>query len=292
MFVFRVLNTVPYTNRAGAKDLVASIHSFFTSNILVGLAVLISWKQFGGTPIECMVPLDFTNAWVQYSNNYCWAQPTYFIPFTAPLVEEITPADVVVDGMARGNGEPRIVKKGGEKVSYYQWMSFFLLFEAACFRLPCFIWKYFASQSGMQVGEILRVSSDENNAVPLVKKANITALCIHLKGVLRFQKRLKLKNIVPHKFLRFLNIKYSAYYVTFIYFVAKLAFLGNVILQSKLLTHYMLPTEKQSRFGFDMWKNIFWGNGGNETWRENGVFPRVTLCDFQPKKNIVMTWQS
>ncbi|CCD61803.1 Innexin-7 [Caenorhabditis elegans] len=287
MFVFRVLNTVPYTNRTGAKDLVASIHSFLTSNLLVGLAVLISWKQFGGTPIECMVPLDFTSAWVQYSNNYCWAQPTYFIPFTEELVEQVVdPADVVADGITIGNGgnRPRFVKKGGEKISYYQWMSFFLLFEAACFRLPCFIWKYFASQSGMQVGEILRVASDENNAVPLVKKANIDALCIHLRGVLRFQKRLKLKKIVPHKILRFLNIKYSAYYVTFIYFVAKVAFLLNVILQSKLLNKYMLPHDRQQNFGFDMWKTIFYGStNGNETWRENGVFPRVTLCDFETR---------
>lgn len=287
MFVFRVLNTVPYTNRTGAKDLVASVHSFLTSNLLVGLAVLISWKQFGGTPIECMVPLDFTSAWVQYSNNYCWAQPTYFIPFTSELVEQvIDPSDVVADGITVGGRgpKPRYVKKGGEKISYYQWMSFFLLFEAACFRLPCFIWKYFASQSGMQVGEILRVASDENNAVPLVKKANIDALCIHLKGVLRFQKRLKLKKIVPHKILRFLNIKYSAYYVTFIYFVAKVAFLANVFLQSNLLNKYMLPHDRQQNFGFDMWKSIFYGgSNGNESWRESGVFPRVTLCDFETR---------
>ncbi|CAB3410047.1 unnamed protein product [Caenorhabditis bovis] len=279
MFVFRVLNTVPYTNKTGAKDLIASLHSFLTSNLLVGLAVLISWKQFGGNPIECMVPLDFTGAWVQYSNNYCWAQPTYFVPFSSPLVEEVREDDVVADGIALGSKkEPRIVKKGGEKISYYQWMSFFLLFEAACFRLPCFIWKYFASQSGMQVGEILRVASDENNAVPLVKKANVDALCIHLRGVLRFQKRLKMKNIVPHKFFRFLNLKYSSYYVTFVYFLAKIAFLVNVVLQIKLLNEYMLPRDAQKNYGFDMWKTIF--TGGNDTWRENGVFPRVTLCDL------------
>ncbi|CAI2352102.1 unnamed protein product [Caenorhabditis sp. 36 PRJEB53466] len=287
MFIFRVLNTVPYTNRTGAKDLVASVHSFLTSNLLIGLAVLISWKQFGGNPIECMVPLDFTSAWVQYSNNLCWAQPTYFIPFTSELVEQVSDAsDVVPDGITLGSqkGAPRVVKKGGEKISYYQWMAFFLLFEAACFRLPCFIWKYFASQSGMQVGEILRVASDENNAVPMVKKANIDALCIHLRGVLRFQKRLKLKKIVPHKILRFLNIKYSAHYVTFIYFIAKIAFLLNVVLQSNLLNRYMLPHDRQKNFGFDIWKTIFSSySDGNETWRENGVFPRVTLCDFETR---------
>ncbi|KAK6011032.1 S25 ribosomal protein, partial [Ostertagia ostertagi] len=71
MFVFRVLNAVPYSNEQGAKDVIASLHSFLTCNLLVGLAVLVSWKQFGGKPIECMVPTDFTSAWVQVSIIFC-----------------------------------------------------------------------------------------------------------------------------------------------------------------------------------------------------------------------------
>ncbi|VDM70513.1 unnamed protein product [Strongylus vulgaris] len=69
--MFRVLNSVPYSNEQGAKDFIASLHSFVTCNLLVGLAVLVSWKQFGGSPIECMVPPDFTSAWVE--NQYGWA---------------------------------------------------------------------------------------------------------------------------------------------------------------------------------------------------------------------------
>lgn len=288
MFVFRVLNTVPYSNRSGAKDLVAALHAFITTNMLIGLAILISWKQFGGTPIECMVPTDFTSAWVQYANNYCWAQPTYFIPFTESLVakEHVSDGDGV-EGMTfhdpESGAKVRIVKKGGEKISYYQWMPFFLLFEAICFRLPCYIWKYFASQSGMQVGEILRVASDENNAVPEVKRANINALCIHLQGVLRFQKRLKLKNIVPHKVLRFLNLKYSMYYVTTVYFFAKMAFLANSFFQISLLNKYVLPVKSRNNFGFDVWKLLIMSSG-NQTWRENGLFPRSTLCDFEVRE--------
>ncbi|KAJ1352258.1 Innexin-7 [Parelaphostrongylus tenuis] len=264
MFVFRVLNAVPYSNQQGAKDFIASIHSFVTCNLLVGLAVLVSWKQFGGQPIDCMVPTDFTNAWVQYAENYCWSHDTYFLPFSTPAALSAS-----------------TTKRSSAQISYYQWVPFFLLFEAACFRLPCFIWKYFASQSGMRVGEILRLATDEHNTVPEIRKENIKALCIHLQGALRFQKRLKMKNLSPHKILRCLNVKYSTYYVAFIYLIAKLAFLVNVGLQTKLLNQYLLPPSFSNRFGFEAWQSLW---NGNETWQQNGLFPRVTLCDFEVRE--------
>ncbi|PAV70363.1 hypothetical protein WR25_24410 isoform B [Diploscapter pachys] len=316
MFVFRVLNTVPYSNEAGAKDLIASLHSFFTTNLLVGLAVLVSWKQFGGKPIECMVPTDFTNAWTQYAEQYCWSEQTYFVPFTSTIwtiedendQNQIAPTkrdesktpdgmhfhnEVILEddfisvekspetdknnGTSTNGRKVHKLKKGGEKVSYYQWMAFFLLFEACCFKLPCFIWKYFAR---MQVGELLRACSDDNNAVPEVKKANIRALSVHLQGALRFQKRLKKRKLVPHKILRFLNIKYSMYYVTFIYLLAKIAFLVNCVWQTKLLNDYMLP-DRGSHFGYDVWMTLW---TSNLTWKEHGIFPRVTLCDFEVRE--------
>lgn len=68
---------------------------------------------------------------LQYAENFCWAQDTYFIP----------PKVFVEDISAEERRERRI--------SYYQWMPFFLLFQAACFKAPTLIWKYFAGQSGI-----------------------------------------------------------------------------------------------------------------------------------------------
>ncbi|CAJ0933015.1 unnamed protein product, partial [Mesorhabditis belari] len=263
MFIFRVLNTVPYSNEVAVKDVIAHIHSFFTCNLLIGLAVLVSWKQFGGKPIECMVPTDFTPAWVQYAENFCWAQDTYFVPLSEHVPTNET------------------IRKSAPKISYYQWMPFFLLFNAACFKMPCFIWKYFASQSGMRVGEILRTASDDENAVPETKKGNIEALCTHLQGGLRFHKRLHKRKILPHKVLRFLNLKYSTYYVTFIYFMAKIAFLLNVGVQTKLLNRYVLP-EQTSSMGWDVWRTLAFSE--NHTLHEDGIFPRVSLCDFEVRE--------
>uniref|UniRef100_A0AC35U7P3 Innexin n=1 Tax=Rhabditophanes sp. KR3021 TaxID=114890 RepID=A0AC35U7P3_9BILA len=262
MFLFRVMHAVPYTNRDAVKDVIANLHSYFTCNLLIGIAVLISYRQFSGRPIECMLPMGFTGAWEDYVENYCFSEDNYFVPTKTAIETYVT--------------DPS--KK--RKISYYQYISFFILFQAACFKAPAFIWKYFASQSGMRVGEILRLATDPQNSNPEIRKANVHSLSTHLQGALRFHKRLKLKKLVPHRYFRFLNLKYSGYYVTFIYFFAKLGFLINNIIQLKLLQTYLIPESTQA-FGYDAIVKLL---TSNSTWEESGVFPRVSLCDFEVRE--------
>lgn len=85
-------------------DIVDRLHYLYTSILLLIFALICSAKQYGrlglicfaysasgirvsvGHPIECFVPAQFTRAMEQYSENYCWIQPTFWIPFHVSLL--------------------------------------------------------------------------------------------------------------------------------------------------------------------------------------------------------------
>lgn len=63
--------------------------------------------------------------------------------------------------------------------------------------------------------------------------------------------------------------------LTALYLLTKLLYGSNVILQL-LLIHWFLDTKYQL-FGIELIADLIRGKG----WNESGVFPRVTLCDFE-----------
>lgn len=46
-------------------DGIDRLHSFVTSNVLICFSILVSWKTFGGKPLECMFPVKFPGSWEQ-----------------------------------------------------------------------------------------------------------------------------------------------------------------------------------------------------------------------------------
>uniref|UniRef100_A0A0M3HT97 Innexin n=1 Tax=Ascaris lumbricoides TaxID=6252 RepID=A0A0M3HT97_ASCLU len=292
MVLTTVLSMLRYVGEIDDRDFVDRLHSYFTTNILIAFAILVSFKQFGGKPVECLVPDMFSGAWEQYAENYCWAQDTYYVPMRD-----------IVDGMPTAEKRQR-------RISYYQWVPFFLLIEAAFFRLPSLLWKYMAGYSGkfffhcffvsfnifpkfsvnflkdfhsnvfvlmrIKINEIVKLSTDPNNIKPEIKKANIKSLTVHLQGALRFHRRLQKKQILPHRIFRLLNIPYSASFVTSMYILTKLLYLFNVCVQLLIMNRF-LETDHYSWYGLGAVLDLLNGT----TWEQSGVFPRVSLCDFE-----------
>lgn len=77
----------------------------------------------------CRVPAQFTGAWEQYSEFYCFVQNTYFVPFTEELPTAYDERD-------------------RREIGYYQWVPFVLALQAFLFFLPIMIWRLLNWQSG------------------------------------------------------------------------------------------------------------------------------------------------
>lgn len=126
-------------------------------------------QNHSGKPIQCWTPQEFTRAWEEYAENYCWVASTYFIHLTRYPTSNIlvSQSNFMPNGYIDTNGQrvlqpysifPKFSKpKAGELpsdgrlISYYQWAPILLAVQSFLFYLPCLIWRLFAGQSGFQV---------------------------------------------------------------------------------------------------------------------------------------------
>uniref|UniRef100_A0AC35G561 Innexin n=1 Tax=Panagrolaimus sp. PS1159 TaxID=55785 RepID=A0AC35G561_9BILA len=66
MALTTALSMLHYVAGSEDRNFVDRLHATFTTNLLIGLSVLVSFKQFGGKPLECLVPDLFSGAWEQH----------------------------------------------------------------------------------------------------------------------------------------------------------------------------------------------------------------------------------
>ncbi|CAJ0947347.1 unnamed protein product, partial [Mesorhabditis belari] len=111
-----------FFRRAPVGDLIDHLHHTVLPSILFIFFLMISAKQWVGTPIQCWLPKEFSSEWGQYAENYCFIHGTYYAPISVD--HRITPEE-----------------KKENFAGYYQWVPLFLLLSGCFFYLPFFIYQ-------------------------------------------------------------------------------------------------------------------------------------------------------
>lgn len=113
--------------------------------------------------------------------------------------------------------------------------------------------------------------------MPNVRHNTVKLLTCHLQNALQFHRRLYRRKIVPHKYIRILNLPYCFCYMTIIFLLVKFAYFANIILNFQLMCNFLRGSNQNSFFGWTAVTEILNGT----QWHQTGYFPRVTICDFK-----------
>ncbi|VDN92465.1 unnamed protein product [Brugia pahangi] len=229
-------------------DSIDRLNYYYTPLLLVIFALTLSAKQYVGQPIQCWIPAQFTGAWEQYSENYCFIQNTYFLPLNHYI--------------------PRDLQEREEReIGYYQWVPFILGLQGILFYLPCLIWRLLNWQSGIALKGIVLMSQDVSNMQSDKRKDSVAVVATHIYDSLKTQ-----RNLIRHSPISLLLRK--GLYLTLLYMLVKFIYLLQAITQFVLLNSF-LGTD-YTFWGFEILRDL--ANG--REWQESGHFPRVTMCDF------------
>uniref|UniRef100_A0A5S6QMQ5 Innexin n=1 Tax=Trichuris muris TaxID=70415 RepID=A0A5S6QMQ5_TRIMR len=233
-------------------DFVDRLNYYYTTLILLFLAILVSAKQYVGQPIQCWVPAQFRGGWEQYAENYCFVQNTYFLPFDKDVPREI-------------------VERDYRKIGYYQWVPIVLAIQALLFYMPNMVWKLLNWQSGINVKAVLEMANGAHLFEADRRECTIKQLCRYLEDTLALQANLR------NRTFRVLCLRMSrnqGNYLTCLYNFIKFLYLVNVCGQFFLMNAFL--STSYSFWGLQIMADL--ANG--REWPNSGHFPRVTLCDF------------
>ncbi|CAJ0947761.1 unnamed protein product, partial [Mesorhabditis belari] len=242
----------------GDDDFVDRLNYYYTPIMLSIACLIISAKQYGGTPIECWVNPHSRESMEEYIESYCWIQNTYWVPMFENIPDDHTAREE-------------------KQIGYYQWVPFILIAEALMFSLPCIFWRLLSWQSGLNIQHLINSACDINAIVDHSQREKaIESLAASFIDTIDLQgsdRELPQRSLIGRlKCNRLL----SGQYVSILYVATKILYAINIGLQFGIL-NACLKNDQYFLFGFQVLNDLVAGR----PWTETGHFPRVTLCDFE-----------
>uniref|UniRef100_A0A914MQW7 Innexin n=1 Tax=Meloidogyne incognita TaxID=6306 RepID=A0A914MQW7_MELIC len=229
-------------------DVVDRLNYYYTPMLFIVFALTLSAKQYVGQPIQCWIPAQFTGAWEQYSENYCFVQNTYFLPLNHYIPQDIE-------------------QREEREIGYYQWVPFVLGLQGMLFYLPSLVWRIFNWQSGVAVKGIIQMCEDVGN-MQVDKRKSSVEIATHIRDSLRMQQQFSKGFIFAGLFRR-------GTYLNCLYLLVKVLYLLQIVCQFVILNNFL--GSSYTFWGFEILRNLAMGL----EWHESGHFPRVTMCDFE-----------
>lgn len=160
-------------------------------------------------------------------------------------------------------------------------VPFILLFQATLFYVPAFFWRLLNWQTGIDVRNLVQMASDARMMIDNeTRRATLETVSNHIFEALTLSKEAAFRMaIVKSPIQNELDIQRIAYFrgvfITILYLFIKFTFAINLFIQFVFMD-YFLGT-KNVLFGMDLVIDLMNGR----QWPETGIFPRVTLCDFE-----------
>lgn len=237
-------------------DFVDRLNYYYTPSMLLIFALIISAKQWVGQPIECWVPAQFTGAWEQYTEDYCFVQNTYM-----HRMREMIPVSHY--------------KREQKEIGYYQWVPFILAFQAMFFYLPYMFWNLVNWQTGFDIHGICSEAEKATEMDPKDQKRFMDSLTQYVRQTLMIE-----KEVGNRCCFGCWNITATHYgfYVVSVHILMKVLFLCNAVLQIFFMNS-ILGTEDSLDSSYGLW--TFFNMLKGVQWEKSGIFPRVTMCDFE-----------
>ncbi|KAE9554378.1 hypothetical protein FO519_002370 [Halicephalobus sp. NKZ332] len=244
-------NLFQSVKKTDIDDVTDRISYFWTTTICFFFALLTGSRMFFGKPIECMMPAEYPSNWGDYIRQYCYITTTY-------------------DKEISKNWNATEISSHAVQ-AYYQWVPMVLILQALSIYFPHLLWKFAQKYNSIDFEHVVKECRKLRYSVASDRDKSIVSIVDYLKMHLSYQG-------VPGN-------RNSAGFGSFnslLHMFSKALTIG-VIIGNVIFMNYFFGMGNSPFWGLSMAYNSL----TNVDWEDNGIFPRVTYCQFTQKDFVV-----